>query len=710
MADKRQFFRDINPGDVSVEGRQSNGITARADGSVILYSGVKENELDNLQKYNGTIPTDGYLGNIIAVLKSDQEVSYPIGNNNEETYIESAQIDPNKIVTQQTNNIDCNNEFTESSEILLNWENDNRNLGWDPYGANGTNIKDGELDKAKKYFLDNYWNTNNQNTGNFSIASDAITNKNDPKLLIKNLPPGLRIMAAQFNYNAKQWWTRILATAGEDWLNSGFGVSYKSTANLGPNGADSYEYLLKDGTTKSGKYVYNPYRVSPDPNKEFTLRGDKRIQLFIDQYDQIISLYNQDKGKFLLSLKDETIRYYTAFDGSNTTKLNFHKKYVEKAYDLAIKYKDCDPNTVLKYPSEIQTQQSQSQSQSQTSNNLPSKETTPPEPALEYLPEDEKQIQPFVQIYEDIDYYRDVEIINGLLNIATAGYSVRVQALYDAEKGGVNSKTKTSKEILDAAKSMIDKAIARYPIIADKTKYPDAINRLLALCLVAYNECRFTPHNENPNHSYNTAQRAKLKKVRNLTKDEFYKKFGVKSGDENKVASGEAHTLNPENIFNYAYGDANGNGNEASGDGYKFRGRGYYGITYKSSYKKVGKEVYGDENKFLTNPDSINGEPTATDVFLKAMFEGGLCALSIGLLAYTNTPAIVNGYKIGTIVEVTLLNGTKKKIRGDKASNYSTGKGANNLVNGNTSPGYEKNYSNIYSSQELKDYINSKLK
>jgi hypothetical protein len=99
MANKKQFFRDVNPGDVSIEGRQSNGITARADGSVILYSGVKNNELENLQNYNGNIPIDGYLGNIIAVLKADQEVAFPIGNNNEETYIESPNVDPNKIIT-----------------------------------------------------------------------------------------------------------------------------------------------------------------------------------------------------------------------------------------------------------------------------------------------------------------------------------------------------------------------------------------------------------------------------------------------------------------------------------------------------------------------------------------------------------------------------------------------------------------------------------
>ena len=102
MAEKKQFFRDIQPGDVSIEGRQSNGITAKSDGSVILYSGVKDNELDSLQNYNGNVPIDGYLGNIIAVLKADQNVAFPIGNNNEETYIESAQVDPNKIIVGTT--------------------------------------------------------------------------------------------------------------------------------------------------------------------------------------------------------------------------------------------------------------------------------------------------------------------------------------------------------------------------------------------------------------------------------------------------------------------------------------------------------------------------------------------------------------------------------------------------------------------------------
>jgi hypothetical protein len=406
MANKKQFFRDVNPGDVSIEGRQSNGITARADGSVILYSGVKNNELENLQNYNGNIPIDGYLGNIIAVLKADQEVAFPIGNNNEETYIESTQIDPNKIITAENTTTDCGNEFDEAATVLLNWENDNVSLGWDPYGANGTGIKNGEIDKAKKYFLDNYWNTNDKNTGDYSIAEAAstLTSPDEPKLLIKNLPPGLRIMAAQFNYNAKQWWTRILAAVGEDWLNSIYGLPYRVTVNLPKTGGPFvYEYFLKDGVTKSGNKVYSPYAPIPfNAGKDQTVReGWKRVWLFLREYDDIISLYNKDKVKFLTALKDETIRYYKTLDNSNNRQdlLNFHVTYVEKAYELALKYKDCPPQQTQQTQTQ-QVQQVQQTQQQTTSNTLPTKEDTPPDPAIEFLPETEFA-QSSVQIFDD---------------------------------------------------------------------------------------------------------------------------------------------------------------------------------------------------------------------------------------------------------------------------------------------------------------------
>ena len=349
---------------------------------------------------------------------------------------------------------------------------------------------------------------------------------------------------------------------------------------------------------------------------------------------------------------------------------------------------------------------------------LPTTETTASKPAPDveggfvFLDETGFDIEP-VQLTGDIDYFREVTINDdGLLQINTFSYGQKIETEYKQEANGLQSgKSKTSKQIIQAAKDMIDKAIAQYPMIVDTKKYPDALNRLLALCLVGYNECRFTPKNENPNHTFNTAQRARILKSGWNTLETFYAKFGVKAGEEGKKASGNAHTANPPAIFNASYSGRYENGDEASGDGYRYRGRGYYGITFKSGYRKAGKVLYGDENKFLNDPDLANKEPIATEIFLKSMFEGGLCALGIGLLAYTTKEETTKrGYKYGGIVEVTLPNGTKKKIRGDRPINYTTGKGANNLVNGNDSPGYTDNFGAIYNSQELRDFIKSKLK
>lgn len=50
------------------------------------------------------------------------------------------------------------------------------------------------------------------------------------------------------------------------------------------------------------------------------------------------------------------------------------------------------------------------------------------------------------------------------------------------------------------------------------------------------------------------------------------------------------------------YADRNGNGNEASGDGFKYRGRGLIQLTGKSNYQAFGKAVGKD---FVSTPDLI---------------------------------------------------------------------------------------------------------
>jgi putative chitinase len=58
----------------------------------------------------------------------------------------------------------------------------------------------------------------------------------------------------------------------------------------------------------------------------------------------------------------------------------------------------------------------------------------------------------------------------------------------------------------------------------------------------------------------------------------------------------------PEKIANLVYGGRMGNGPEASGDGWKFHGRGFIQLTGKDNYAAFSKEIGED---CVTNPDLV---------------------------------------------------------------------------------------------------------
>ena len=61
----------------------------------------------------------------------------------------------------------------------------------------------------------------------------------------------------------------------------------------------------------------------------------------------------------------------------------------------------------------------------------------------------------------------------------------------------------------------------------------------------------------------------------------------------------------PAKIAARVYGSRMGNGNEASGEGYKFRGRGYIQLTGKENYTAFGKSIGED---ILSNPDVVSSK------------------------------------------------------------------------------------------------------
>lgn len=62
----------------------------------------------------------------------------------------------------------------------------------------------------------------------------------------------------------------------------------------------------------------------------------------------------------------------------------------------------------------------------------------------------------------------------------------------------------------------------------------------------------------------------------------------------------------PEKIANLVYGNRMGNGEEASGDGFKFRGRGALQLTGKDNYKVFSE--YLKKPEIITNPDLVATE------------------------------------------------------------------------------------------------------
>lgn len=70
----------------------------------------------------------------------------------------------------------------------------------------------------------------------------------------------------------------------------------------------------------------------------------------------------------------------------------------------------------------------------------------------------------------------------------------------------------------------------------------------------------------------------------------------------NEKAKATSLIGHPDKIANFVYANQNGNGNEASGDGWRFRGRGYIQLTGRGNYKSFTKFIGED---VISNPDLV---------------------------------------------------------------------------------------------------------
>jgi putative chitinase len=88
----------------------------------------------------------------------------------------------------------------------------------------------------------------------------------------------------------------------------------------------------------------------------------------------------------------------------------------------------------------------------------------------------------------------------------------------------------------------------------------------------------------------------------NYSSDGLKKIFGKYFPDK----LNESYAKQPEKIANRVYGNRMGNGDENSGDGFKFRGRGALQTTGKNNYLALSTHLKKPE--IMTNPDLVSTE------------------------------------------------------------------------------------------------------
>ncbi|KAF1056648.1 MAG: hypothetical protein GAK44_00159 [Pseudomonas delhiensis] len=88
--------------------------------------------------------------------------------------------------------------------------------------------------------------------------------------------------------------------------------------------------------------------------------------------------------------------------------------------------------------------------------------------------------------------------------------------------------------------------------------------------------------------------------------DVWPRRFRGSDGSPNEQARALAYQ--PEAIANRVYAGRNGNGDEVSGDGWRFRGRGLLQVTGRSNYRAVGQAL---QLPLLDSPQRLLDAPAA---------------------------------------------------------------------------------------------------
>jgi putative chitinase len=109
-------------------------------------------------------------------------------------------------------------------------------------------------------------------------------------------------------------------------------------------------------------------------------------------------------------------------------------------------------------------------------------------------------------------------------------------------------------------------------------------------------------------------------------------------------ALANAYARQPMKIANRVYANRMGNGPEGSGDGWKYRGRGFLQLTGKNNYRAFGIYI-GREQEVLDNPDLVAGELAAESAlwFFDCNKLWGICDQGVNDAAILALTKRING-------------------------------------------------------------------
>ncbi len=163
-------------------------------------------------------------------------------------------------------------------------------------------------------------------------------------------------------------------------------------------------------------------------------------------------------------------------------------------------------------------------------------------------------------------------------------------------------------------------------------------------------ESNLQPKHENLNYSYNQL-------IKIFKSDFDVNKDRVLSEIEKKTAQLLANK--PIQIANFVYANQGGNGNVNSGDGWKYRGRGFIQVTLKDNYRELSKYTGID---FLNNPDLLLNEANSVIAALWYWNKHKLNVLADKDNINLITKKINGGYN-GLSHRITLVNKWKKILK-----------------------------------------------